>query len=142
MRMPLNASHLVGLDAVRAKAADYAHRLGIRNFTIDCAPRGDGSPYIEISDAYHFVVEERGLELERRTTRDLDELLYWVFNDVTFTVASSFELRNRRPDEDSRRQLFAKQEELLNLASEAWGRRKESEHKAVLANYPFNDALG
>ena len=140
--MPLNASHLVGLDAVRASATDYAHRLGIRNLTIDSAPRGDGSPYIEISDAYHFVVEERGLELERRKTRDLDELLYWVFDGVTFTVASSFELRNRRPNEDSRRQLFAKQEELLNLASEAWGRRKEVEHKGVLANYPFNDTLG
>jgi len=110
--------------------------------TIDSAPRGDGSPYIEISDAYHFVVEERGLELERRKTSDLDELLYWVFDGVTFTVASSFELRNRRPNEDSRRQLFAKQEELLNLASEAWGRRKEVEHEGVLANYPFNDTLG
>lgn len=140
--MSLNPSHLVGLEAVRARATDYANRLGIRNLTIDSAPRGDGSPYIEISDAYHFVVEERGLELDRRKTRDLDELLYWVFDGVTFTVASSFELRNRRPNEDSRRQLFAKQEELLNLASAAWGRRKEVEHRAVLANYPFNDALG
>ena len=140
--MSLNASLLVDLDAVRARATDYARRLGIRNLTIDSAPRGDESPYIEISDVYHFVVEERGLELERRKTRDLDELLYWVFDGVTFTVASSFELRNRRPNEDSRRQLFAKQEELLNLASEAWGHRKEVEHKGVLANYPFNDASG
>ena len=125
-----------------ARAKDYADRIGIRDLTIADSPRGDGSPYIEVSDAYYFVVEERGLELERRKTSDVDELLYWVFDGVTFTIASSFELRNRKLGEDSRRQLFSKQEALLNLASEAWSHRKGHEHQAVLAMHPFHDVSG
>lgn len=78
----------------------------MRNFVIAGAPRGDGSPYVEVGEAYYFIVEERGIELERRKTIDLDELLYWVFDGVTFTVASTFETRNREPNKDSRRLLF------------------------------------
>ena len=130
------------LSSIRAIAAKYGLQIGLAETPLFGTPQGDGSPYVEIGDAYYFVVEERGIELERRETNDIDELLYWIFDGVTFSMSSDFELRNRRPGEDSRRQLFANQEELLGQLSGAWRERKQEEHKRILIHHPFNDVLG
>src|SRR5688572_20312308 len=75
----------------------------------------DGArPHIEtLSGAYHYVVVERGCELERRRTPDYQQLLYWVFADVTHTMAFHYELHHRVANQDSRRIAFAKQIELM-----------------------------
>jgi len=85
--------------------------------------RDFGYPHIEVDALYHFVVIERGVEIERRSTSNLDELLFWVFESVTFGLASDFELSHRKDGEDSRRQLFSKQVELMNLLSFDWANR-------------------
>jgi hypothetical protein len=140
--MSFETPPLLGLATVRAKAKELAEHLGIRNFVIAGAPRGDGSPYVEVDKAYYFIIEERGIEFERRKTNDLDELLYWVFDSVTFTVASSFETRNRASNQDFRRMLFSKQEELLGELSPGWADRKADEHRAILNTHPFTDDGG
>ena len=68
--------------------------------------RDFGDPHIEIDEAYHWIVMERGHEIDRRTTRDLDELLYIIFQSVSFSMALDIEAGNRRKGEDFRRQLF------------------------------------
>jgi hypothetical protein len=96
------------LETIRRIVSDYARRINAPDVSVFSAPRGDGSPYIEVADdAYYFVIEERGTELHRRRTTDLDELLYWIFDHVTSSLSSDFELRHRKPGEDSRRQLSA-----------------------------------
>jgi hypothetical protein len=103
-------------------------------------PHGDGSPYIEAVDGtYYFVVEERGIEYERRRTVDLGGLLYWIFEGVTFSLSCDFELRHRRPDEDFQRQLFSKQEALLTQLSPNCGDRKAEEHRRIPMGCPFDD---
>ena len=54
-------------------------------------------PHIEIDNIglYNYVIVERGHELERKTTSNLNELLYWIFRSVTFTMACDYELKNR-----------------------------------------------
>jgi hypothetical protein len=54
-------------------------------------------------------------------------------------MAWDHELRNRREGEDSRRQGFAKQIELLSLLSLEWAERRKAEQAEVLAQHPFND---
>src|SRR5437870_4904903 len=53
----------------------------------------DGArPHIEVdSRGYHLVVVERGQEQSRFTTRDLDELLYRIFQSVTHDLAFAYE---------------------------------------------------
>ncbi len=105
-------------------------------------PAHDGSPHVEVSDGvYHYVVTERGEELQRRTTHDADELLYWLLQDVTFSLASDFELRHRVPGQDFRRILFTKQLELLRGLDPAWGQRREREIDRTLHHHPFNDSI-
>jgi len=130
------------LTAIRRMVTEYRRQIGAPNTPLFETPQGDGSPYVEVSDAYYFIVEERGIELNRQKTVEVDELLFWIFDGVTLSMSSDFELRNRKPGEDSRRQLFAKQEALLGQLSARWRERKLEEHRLILTRHPFNDALG
>lgn len=97
-------------------------------------------PHIESDRAYHFVVVERGQEVDRRTTQELDQLLYWVFSGVTFSIACDFERANRVAEADFRRMLFQKQLELLGRLDPHWRERCESEISGILSKYPLSDA--
>ena len=101
----------------------------------------DGAyPHIEISDkGYHYVVVERGEELERFVTESLNELLFKVFRSVTFSMSCDFELKNRIKSQDFRRQLFMKQIELLTELDEEWGQKIVIEKQMILNTHPFID---
>jgi hypothetical protein len=79
-----------------------------------------------------WAVRERGRELERRETRAADELLSWVFDAVTASMASAWELAHRRPGEDVRVRMYAKRMELVGLLSPAWCERWRSEYRGLL----------
>jgi hypothetical protein len=102
--------------------------------------RDFGDPNIEIDNrGYHYVVEERGRELRRDTTTDLDELLYIVFSDVSFHLAGIYEVGHRVRHRDTRRLLFDHQIELLAKLSPAWAERCLREQAEVLSQHPFVD---
>lgn len=130
----------LSVPAIQQRVKDLARQLGRGDFTIRAEPWGDGSPRIEVGDAYNFVVEERGIELKRLTTGDLDELLFWILRWLTFSMALDYELRNRRDGEDSRRQVFAKDLELLERLSPAWAKRQRAEYSEILRSHPFQDS--
>lgn len=99
-----------------------------------------GRPHIEVdSNGYHYVIVERGQELERHTTPDIDELLYYTFRWITFGLAVKHELHHRIPGQDVRRVLFAYQQNLLTKLSPAWGERRKQEHEQILQKHPFRD---
>lgn len=54
-------------------------------------------------------------------------------------MACNFELHHRKKNEDFRRQLFSKQEELLGIVDKKWEVRKQEDHQQTLAKYPFDD---
>jgi hypothetical protein len=79
----------------------------------------DGAqPHIEIdkNGQLYYVVVERGQELRRDYALDTNDLLYRIFADITFSMACDYELEHRISTEDCRRQIFAKQEELLTIS--------------------------
>lgn len=92
-----------------------------------------GLPHIEITgDIYHFVVCERGSEFNRKTTKDLKELLFWIFDSVTFSMACDLELKNRRNDEDFRIQLFQIQEDLISKIDDDYAMTLKNKHDKLL----------
>ncbi len=101
----------------------------------------DGArPHIEVRpDAYHYVVVERGCELERKRTPDLQELLYWVFADVTHQMAFQYELHHRVEGQDCRRIAFAKQSELMGKLSPSFALRTDRQIERILARAPYVD---
>jgi Immunity protein 63 len=100
-------------------------------------------PHIEVDQSgYHYVIIERGQELDRRSTGDMLQLLYWVFESVTFSLAIDYELKNRIENQDFRRIAFAKQEEFLAILNPEWAERQKIKHLAILQKHPFDDLAG
>lgn len=53
--------------------------------------RNDGTPDVSLNETdYFYVARDQDAVCINRKTRDMDELLYWVFCDVTSRMASSY----------------------------------------------------
>lgn len=116
-----------------APAYSYQHQIQTR-------PLMDGAPHVELADGrYEYVVTERGRELERRTARDQDELLYWLMSDVTRGVAIALNAKRLFRTGDARRWWFAKDVEMLSGLRPEWGDRKRAEYARVLSKNPYLD---
>jgi hypothetical protein len=103
----------------------------------------DGSAHVEFNDGrYQYVVTDRGVEFKRRSASGMDEIMYWLARDESFSQACDFELQNRIPNRDSRRLIFAKQNEILARVDPQWAARSEREQEEILRNHPFNDRAG
>ena len=90
-------------------------------------------PHVEIRGLeYHFVVCERGSEHSRKTTKDKNEILFWIFDGITFSMACSEEIKNRRENEDFRVQLFQIQENLLAKINVEYSERLKMKHDKLL----------
>lgn len=97
-------------------------------------------PHIEVdATLYHYVVVERGQEFERKSTKEFNELLFWIFSDATHNLAFEYELNNRIEDQDCRRIAFPKQVELMKLISQEMGERLEQEISKILNKSPYDD---
>ena len=140
--VPEGLSRLLTLDEIKRCVDRLAARLpGPRSANLLPSygeTRDFGYPHIECDTAYHWVVVERGNENERRTTSDLNELLYWVFQSVTSTLAG-YHASRRRPRDEYRRGLFRSQLKLLARLDPKWSERRRNEIIAVLAEHPFTD---
>lgn len=100
--------------------------------------RDFGYPHIEVDAAgYHFVVVERGKEWERRSSHLLPDLLYWIFEAITFSMASDFELKHRIAGQDTRKLLFEKQIELLSKIDVDFADRLKKKIEHILKDHPL-----
>ena len=87
----------------------------------------NGRPHIELRDGeFHLVTEERGREYERFTTSSLDDLLYRVFRDATYSTAAA-RLRVSQLTSSSRRAILHDQVALLERLNPQWATRREAE---------------
>ena len=133
---------LPDLAEIERKVRELAALIGATGYLLPTFGRSeDGArPHIEAdAAALHYVVVERGKELEHVTTCDIDELLWHVFQSVTFDLASDFAVKHRVEGRDFRRTLFSKQLELLAALSPEWARREALYQKGVLYRNPYDD---
>jgi hypothetical protein len=129
------------LSQIQSKVTKLAEIVGAPAKTLPAFGRSEqnGRPHIEVDSAgYHYIIAERGQELERRTTPDIDELLYQIFQWITFELAVKYELDHRTQGQDIRRLLFDYQERLLSRISPSWGERRKQEHEQILQKHPFH----
>jgi hypothetical protein len=118
---------LITLEDIRNTVGELAAQFGVpaKDLPTYGSPEGSARPHIEVSGAeMHWVVSERGNEWERRSTDDIDELLFWIFESATWSMAADYELHHRIEDQDFRRVLFAKHLELMGAMRPAWRERR------------------
>ena len=130
------------MNSIKSRYFSIAAQLNAPALFIRFAttPQHDGSAHVEQQgDNYCYVVTERGIELDRRKTKDIDVILYWLISELTWDMASDYELRHRVVNQDSRRQLFAKHLELLAKVKIEWSQRKSAEYDQILKEHPFID---
>ena len=133
---------IYSISTIRKKVREYGKRIHApsRLLTIRTSSDGFGTPFIEIDEkGYNYVVSERGEEYERKQTKDINILLYWIFKLIVFEMASDYELENRKPNEDFRRQLFAKQLELMEKLDSKFAQWNKEELDKILEKSPYED---
>lgn len=122
--------------------ADLADRIGVSGNDLPTFGYSEdfARPHIEVNErGIHYVVVERGSELMRVTSDDVEEILWHVFQSVTFSLACDYELAHRDERKDCRRLIFVRQQQLLEGLSPEWARRQALYHQATLDEYPFDD---
>lgn len=87
----------------------------------------------------YFFATERGKENFRYLAKDVDDLLYKIFEGATLTMASNYELKNRIKGQDFRRVMFNEQERLLGVLNKEWTQRRITEVEEILTKNPFDD---
>jgi len=133
---------MLSLSAVQAEVERLASLVGASGYMLPTFGHSEdfARPHIEIdARGYHYVIVERGQKCKRVTTQDLDELLYHVFEAVTFSSTVQYELAHRTEDSDFRRIMFRRQIELLGKLSPAWAERESVDHDRILREHPFDD---
>jgi hypothetical protein len=104
---------------------------------------GDATPNIEVNEhGYCFVISERGVEIERRITQDIQELMYWIFEYVTYNIASKYAVYNPYPSNWKQRRIrWKNQLELLGRISQDFKEKCKLEIMETLKNAPLEDGL-
>ena len=97
----------------------------------------DGNSVYVTETEYHYVVMERGKVNECYRGEHLDDILYPVFNDITFTLAMEYEIEHRNNDVDSRKERWRKQLELLEAIDIKFVETRKKEIEEILKKYPF-----
>ena len=136
---------MLTLADIQSKVNDLASKLHAPANLLPTYGRSDDGarPHIEVdARAYHFVVVERGQELERFTTGDIDHLLMRIFSTVTSPLSYTYEHAHRIPGQDIRRMAFSRQIELMGMLDPEWAEYERRRHAEILARHPFNDQLG
>ncbi|MEN9867571.1 MAG: hypothetical protein RL748_3161 [Pseudomonadota bacterium] len=128
------------LNEIQTSVATLAKRIKAHELPAFGSSIDDGSPFVEVADGqYHYVVEERGQEISRQSSSALADLLYWIFADITHSMAFRYELAHRIAGQDSRRLGFAQQLALLEQLDPAMAARREQEIAAILQAAPYVD---
>ena len=133
---------MLTIAEIKIEVDRLAAKIGASGYYLPTYGRSeDGArPHIEVdARGYHYVVVERGQELKRITTGDLNELLYQIFEAITFSLACDHELAHRVEGQDCRRLMFQYQIGLLSKLSEEWSFREAQQHGQILLEHPFDD---
>jgi Immunity protein 63 len=122
--MPRTAGEV--LDGIKREVDRLARIIDAPERSLPTYGRSEdmARPHIEVAGPHmSWVVVERGMERDRRTTDDLDELLYWIFRSVISNISSGFAAKHRVEGKEFRYPMFKKELELMGALSPAWRSR-------------------
>jgi Immunity protein 63 len=122
------------VDNLRQRVSDPAGVIGAPSSLLPTYVHSDdmARPHIEWEgNQLHLAVRERGSEISRKWTTDVDEMLYWIFDGVTSEMASKWAAQQRIEGHDFRIPWFRRRLELMGSLSGRWAARfrEENSHR-------------
>lgn len=92
-----------------------------------------GLPHVEFDgQSYHVVEIERGAEWGRRSSKDFDEVVFWILEFVTFEMASDYAAEHRTDDQEFRSVLFIHQVHLMEKMNIEFAGRLRAKYSKLL----------
>ena len=88
----------------------------------------------------NYVYEDNGIEISKES-KNVDEVLYEIYRDITFKEATKYAMINREKGKDWRRILFAKQLEMLRIIGNRFYIKRSNEIQEILKSNPYNDNI-
>ncbi len=133
------------LHSIIAEARRLAEKIGAPKSWIPVVrsgPNDKASSWLEMNaegtEIYWFSLDDwRGTKIFHEWTNNPKEMIYFILEHLTFSIAVDYELKHRVKGQDSRHILYAKQEELLEGLNPAWGERCRRHHEEILKDHPF-----
>jgi hypothetical protein len=128
------------LQNVREQVERLAAEIGAssQSFPGFGSAKYDSAPYVEIhGPTYHYLSMERDQERTHYITFDVDELLYWVFSDITHNMGFAYAEQNPNREKDLRKAAFEQQLNLLEKLNPSWRLRREREIAEILKSSPY-----
>lgn len=116
------------LETNFAKISSDLHLLPeINNSNSNC------EPFIEIwQNAYYYICLERGKDVFRKQTTDLNELIFMVMENLTFKMALDWAKLQPKSNSDLRIPAFAKQVELMKTINLDYGDRLNASLQKII----------
>jgi hypothetical protein len=136
--MPSEISGVVmaSLDEIKIIVNELGNRIGapLDSLLTFGNSRNDGTPEVSVdNNQYYYVARDRDAVCTNRKTSDLDELLYWIFNDITLFMASAYVRKFCGPKDNPSRMRFTHQLVLLEVLNIKWKERCEKEKAKIKA---------
>src|SRR5687767_5055449 len=134
----------MNLNEIESAIIEIASRLSVDPVLLPTFGYSEesGRPHIEVtSDRLCYIVRERGHEFSRTCFNSLEDLLFITFKNITLDIAGSYEVRNRIKTQDSRRLIFAKQLDLMDMLNPLWKSKLIEDHNKILSTHPFDDRI-
>ncbi|MFT4076240.1 MAG: Imm63 family immunity protein [Asticcacaulis sp.] len=134
--MPLTALlQELALRAYEIDAPESLIPLAFDNNQYDCL-------WVEADhQVFRYMYRERDNTEILIETRSLDAVLERIFSDITRAMAIRFESEHRIEGQDSRRQWFLLQENLMRQLKAEWGDNEANRHAKTLIIAPFVDKI-
>lgn len=132
---------MIAFEEIQENIYEYGDKIcAPKNLLKICRIPQDDLPCVQMSgDDYLYILSERGVEIERRRTKNIDVLYYWLMDRVVFLMASQYEVAHRVKDQDFRRVLFDKKIELMGVLSKKWEEIARISIQNILKNAPYSD---
>jgi hypothetical protein len=80
----------------------------------------------------YFTFDDHGEKHIVAKTKDINVIIFHLFENITSTMASNYERENRKEGQDYRALLFEKQEKLLEVLNPDWAEIVRNKHKKIL----------
>lgn len=134
---------LLSIEEIQKEVDKLVSKIGYppHSVTVFSVPTNDGTPYVSFENQmYNYISSERGYEFSRKTTKSVNELLYWITLGFVSNISFQYELEHRIPGRDGRRIAFPMIIALMAIMNKEWEVKAQKEIDQTLSNAPYNDS--